>query len=316
MTTTLTSTVALDEEGERLDTYLASLDEVPQSRSQIKRSIARGDVLLNGAQPSKSGVRLRAGDRVTYRPPAPATTALLPQDIPLTILHEDAHLIVLDKPPGLVVHPAPGHPDGTLVNAILHHCPDLRDGAGGSIRPGIVHRLDKDTSGVMVVCKTPAAHAHLADQFADHSIDRRYLALVSNARHLDERGHFETGHARHPNLRKRFTGRVDSQRRAITHFRIRERFADGSALVACTLETGRTHQIRMHFSEVSSPVLSDALYGTRASETHRIGRHALHAELLGFDHPDPAQGRVSFRALPPADFMDALESLRALTSST
>ncbi|MEL6178803.1 MAG: pseudouridine synthase, partial [Myxococcota bacterium] len=160
------------------------------------------------------------------------------------------------------------------------------------------------------------AHHALADQFADHSIDRRYLALVANARHLDERGRFETGHARHPNLRKRFTGRVDSQRRAITHYRIMERFTDGSALVACTLETGRTHQIRMHFAEVSSPVLSDALYGTRASETRRIARHALHAELLGFEHPDPDRGRVTFRSPPPRDFMDALTSLRSLTSGS
>jgi 23S rRNA pseudouridine1911/1915/1917 synthase len=303
-----TLTVAPEEAEDRLDTYLEA--RLPLSRSQIKAALGRGELLLNGAPPSKAGVRLRPHDQITVQIPPPPPLSLAPTEIPLDILYEDDDLVVLNKPPGLVVHPGPGHPGGTLVNALLHRYPRLPGSLGGDadeIRPGIVHRLDQDTSGVMVVARSDAAMKALAPQFAAHTIERRYLALVIGAR-LGER-RLETGHGRHPTDRKRFTGRADSERRAITRIQTLEQHPHGTSLVACTLETGRTHQIRMHLSEASAPVLGDALYGGARAQTRLIARQALHAEILGFLHPD---GRpLRFEAPPAPDFQAALEALRA-----
>jgi 23S rRNA pseudouridine1911/1915/1917 synthase len=211
----------------------------------------------------------------------------------------------------LVVHPAPGHYTGTLVHGLLHRYSGLSGSLGGDadgIRPGIVHRLDKNTSGVMVIARSDVAMKALAQQFAVHSIQRRYLALALGA-HLGDEGTVDTGHSRHPRDRKRFTGHLESRRRAITHYKTLETHPQKTSLVACTLETGRTHQIRMHLAEKGAPILGDTMYGGERANTRLIDRQALHAQVLGFVHPDGRQLR--FEAAPPPDFQQALELLRA-----
>ena len=308
----------------RIDKWLAeAMAEVPgASRSAIQRWIDAERVLVDGA-PVTTKHKLRGGERVEVRPAPPAPSEAVPQDLPLTILHEDGALVVVHKPAGLVVHPAPGHPDGTLVNALLHH---VRFDAGGDpMRPGIVHRLDRDTSGVMVVAKTVAAREHLTALFAAHAIERRYDALVVGR--LARATTFDTTHGRHPKDRKRFTGRLKEGKRAVTHVRPVAELGPATR-VECTLETGRTHQIRVHLSEARHPILADATYG--GSRTHApresmgavkegtdaatlreaaaaIGRQALHAAVLGFDHPDG--GTLRFEAAPPEDFGRALDVL-------
>ncbi len=296
------------EGGLRLDKFLAA--RVPsQSRSAIQRHIQEGAVLVEGS-PAKPSRVLRPGEEVVYEPPEPRPSTLEPQDIPIAVVYEDAHLVVVDKPAGLVVHPAAGHPDGTLVNALLSRCPDLK-GVGDEQRPGIVHRLDKDTSGVMVVAKTDAAHRGLTAAFSRHAVVRMYLALVRGR--PPDSGTWETPYGRHPVDRKRFTSRTGS-RRAKTRYRVLAEGAEAS-LVAARLETGRTHQVRVHFAEAGFPLLGDPVYGGRVRDRRlaevagRLGRQALHAAVLGFRHPvsgDP----LCFVRPPPGDFLEALGALR------
>ncbi len=297
--------ITAEDEHQRLDVYLAELDTHALTRSQVRRCLDAGQVLVNGAQ-VKPGYNLRLGDHVcwTLEPARPMRAA--PQDIPLSILYEDAHVAIIDKPAGMVVHPALGHPDGTLVNAILFHFQQLAQ-TSDAIRPGIVHRIDRDTSGAIAVTRTDAMHLHLAKKFAAHDLQRTYHALVVD-QGLPDRGTFDTLHGRDPTHRMRFTGRVDRGKRAVTRFEVVRRFASQAALVACTLETGRTHQIRMHFSEASCPLLGDQLYGGRkASASPRIARQALHAVSLGFEHLDGTP--VLAHAPYPADFQAALDAL-------
>lgn len=307
----------------RVDKWLAAemADTPGASRSAIQRWIEAGQVWVDGTTVSTKH-KLRGGERIEVRPAAPPPSKAIAQDLPLTILHEDDALVVVHKPAGLVVHPAPGHPDGTLVNALLHHV--RFDVDGDPMRPGIVHRLDRDTSGVMVVAKTIAAREHLTDLFASHAIERRYDAIVVGR--FARATTFETLHGRHPKDRKRFTTKVAEGRRAVTHVRPVEPLA-GATRVQCTLETGRTHQIRVHCTEAGHPILADATYG--GSRTHArgtatlkagtdaarlqdaagaIGRQALHAAVLGFDHPDG--GTLRFEAPAPPDFAAALQLLR------
>jgi 23S rRNA pseudouridine1911/1915/1917 synthase len=304
-------TIEPDAAGARLDVFLAARTGV--TRSQVGRHVDDGVVRVNG-EAVKASRKLRAGDQVTFAPPPPAPDEALPEAITLTVLFEDAHLIVVDKPAGLVVHPAAGHATGTLVNALLHHCGALSS-VGGRQRPGIVHRLDKDTSGVMIASKTDLAHLSLARQFHDHSIERRYLALTSGAPPQAE-GALDTLHGRHPVDRKRFTTHVTRGRRAVTRYRVLERLG-GACLVECTLETGRTHQVRVHLSEHGCPLLGDPVYGRtprdpalRAVAT-ALGRPGLHAAVLGIDHPVTGE-RLRFTTDPPADFQVALAALRGL----
>lgn len=279
---------------ERIDRFLAEcLPEL--SRSQLKKIIDDGLASLNGG-PAKAGLKLKGGESIEVSLPSATPVEALPQDIPLKILYEDRHLIVIDKPAGLVVHPAAGHAHGTLVNALLHHCHDLA-GIGGELRPGIVHRLDKDTSGVMVAAKDDATHRHLAAQFKVHSITRRYLALVHGVPDTPT-GTVDSPIGRHPVHRKKMSGQSrDGGRRAVTHWRVLKNYPqDRLALLELTLETGRTHQIRVHFSEMTRPIVGDPVYGN-ASRTKtltdpelrqrvlRLSRQALHARLLGFIHP-------------------------------
>ena len=268
-------------------------------------------MLVNG-QPAKPSRKLRAGDEVRYVPaPAEPDPSALPEDIPVPLLFEDAHLVVVDKPAGLCVHPSPGHRAGTLVNALLHQVGSLA-GVGGRLRPGIVHRLDKDTSGVMVATKDDAAHEGLSRQFRAHTIERRYLALVRGA--IAAKGEHRTLYGRDPRHRLRFSARVRVGKPAVTHWRVVERLA-GASLVEARLETGRTHQVRVHLADLGHPVLGDRLYGGVAGDerirevARALGRQALHAARLGFLHPVTG-AHMSFESPLPEDMRRAIESLR------
>jgi 23S rRNA pseudouridine1911/1915/1917 synthase len=297
--------------GQRLDVMLSTaLPGV--SRSQLARHISEGAVTVNGerAVPSR---KVRAGDVVTWAPPPPVPVELRAQPIPLRVVHEDRWLVVIDKPPGLVVHPAPGHEDGTLVNALLAHCQDLR-GIGGELRPGIVHRLDKDTSGLLVVAKDDATMAALGADFKVHRVKRVYEALVAGTPCRPE-GRIETLHGRDPRDRKKFTVKVRVGRRAVTDWRLVEALGPAARLEA-ELHTGRTHQVRIHFAALGCPLLGDATYGKPPRDPAlrevalALGRQALHARTLGFHHPGTGQW-LELHAAPPADFQRALEALRA-----
>ncbi|MBN1655609.1 MAG: RluA family pseudouridine synthase [Deltaproteobacteria bacterium] len=300
--------ITAEEQGERLDRIIGSRG-LEYSRSVLQRWIAHGRVLVDGRR-AKSNARPKQGSvvRITPEPPPPSTA--IPQDIPLEVLFEDADLLVLNKPAGMVIHPAPGHPSGTLVNALRFHTSLPDDGDWR--RPGIVHRLDKETSGVLVIAKLPRAREHLIAQFKKHAIERRYHAIVLG--HPPEQASFNTLYSRHPVDRKRFTARADRGKNAITHMRTIERL-HASALVECKLDTGRTHQIRVHLSEAGYPVLADSLYG-RTSRDERlieaarlIRRQALHASVLGFEHPVTGE-LLRFETALPEVFDRVLEVLR------
>ena len=299
--------------GARLDKVIA-LAVSALSRSRVRQLIDEGQVRVDGAVARKASARPPAGAAiaVTVPPPRPARPAA--QDIPLEILYQDASLAVLVKPAGLVVHPAPGHPDGTLVNALLHHLDDL-SGVGGDARPGIVHRLDKGTSGVMVVAKGDAAHRSLQAQFAAHSIERRYRALVLGSPDLDA-GRRVSHLGRHPRDRLRFASVERGGKRAVTHWRALERLGPVT-LVECQLETGRTHQIRVHMAEAGWPVLGDPHYARGRNPPPAVARllqgvdhQLLHAQVLGFEHPATG-AQLRLEASPPADFRVTLMELRA-----
>jgi len=254
-----------EEAGQRIDSALAEL--VGLSRSQARRWIDEDRVRLD-AKPCRPSQRVGAGAVIEASPPEPLASPLSPEPIPLAILYEDEDLIVIDKPTGLVVHPAPGHPGGTLVNALLHHCSDLA-GVGGVLRPGIVHRLDRGTSGVVVAAKTDAAHRGLAAQFHDHSVERVYLALVRGVPGADS-GRIERPIGRHPRDRKRMSVRSRSPRPACTNWRVLRRFpASGHAWLELRPETGRTHQIRVHLASIGLPIAGDPLYGRSRRQGRR-----------------------------------------------
>lgn len=292
--------------GQRLDVVLARL-EPTLSRAQVQRLIEQGEIVVSGA-PAKPAHKLRVGERIDGRVPEPIPARLDPQAIPLAILHEDADLVVIDKPAGMVVHPAAGHARGTLVNALLHHCRDL-SGVGGELRPGIVHRLDKDTSGVIVVAKHDLAHRSLAAQWKQHSIDREYLAFVRGAPRTAT-GTVDAPIGRHPTDRKRMSTRARAGRSAVTHWRIEERLREAT-LLRVRLETGRTHQIRVHMASISLPILGDPVYGGGRARPAALGitRQALHAAVLGFTHPTTGT-RVRFESTLPSDLQALLEALR------
>lgn len=287
------------------------------SRSEAQRLIHAGCVQVNGAlaRPSRG---LKAGDLVDIQIPAPRPSEVVPQAITLNIAYEDDAVVVVDKPASLVVHPAPGHPDGTLVNALLFHCPDLQP-IGGTVRPGIVHRLDQDTTGLLVVAKSGPTLAHLGAQFKARTIRRRYLALVHGGAGLPDTGTFSTLHGRHPRDRKRFSSHVQRGRTAVTHWRTLERLGPVS-LLEVRLETGRTHQIRVHFADAGFPLCGDRVYGGRRADRRlaqpalgclaKLGRQALHAAVLGFDHPVSGHP-VELTSPAPADMQAVLSCLRA-----
>lgn len=307
--------VAAEHVSSRLDRFLD--DSLPElSRSQIKRLIDEGSVTVDGVA-SKAGARLKGGEKICVILPQPVATTALAEPIPLNVLYEDSALIVVNKPAGLVVHPAPGHQNGTLVNALLFQCHDL-SGVGGELRPGIVHRLDKDTSGVMVASKDDRTHQWLAKQFKDHTIERRYRALVYGVLSQDQ-GTVDQPIGRHPIHRKKMSTTARSSRRAVTHWKVLRRYdADRLSLLDLRLETGRTHQIRVHLASMNSPVVGDPLYGGSArlktlsdqglyKKLAQLKRQFLHAWQLGFIHPDGR--KLVFQAELSDDLMDIVKYL-------
>ena len=298
--------------GWRLDRALAAT--VPTlSRERLKALIRSGAVEAGGKPIRDPAIKVRGEEALRVAVPEPEPAHNEPQDIPLTILFEDEHLLVVDKPAGLVVHPAAGNFDGTLVNALLHHCAGRLSGIGGVARPGIVHRIDKDTSGLLVVAKTDVAHESLAKQFAAHSIDRRYLAIVSGMPKTGG-GSIDAPLARSATNRKKIAI-VEGHRgkRAVTHWRRLEALKD-AALVECRLETGRTHQVRVHMASIGHPLIGDPVYG-RSSKTHgkilkelQFHRQALHATELGFTHP-VTKHRLSFTSAMPPDMQELMSAL-------
>lgn len=327
----------------RLDKALAR--DVPESahlsRSRLARLIAEGAVSRGGAALTSAKARVRNGDAIEIAVPAEAETGMAAEDIPLAIVHEDADLVVVDKPAGLVVHPGAGTPGGTLVNALLHHFGGCLSGIGGEKRPGIVHRIDKDTSGLLVVAKTDRAHHALAAQFAAHTVDRRYIAFchgvpdAGDARLMGLPGiaaepggviRIATGLARHPGDRQRQAVTFHGGRHAVTRLRV-ERDWGAVALLSCRLETGRTHQIRVHLRHAGHALIGDPVYGgQRAVSVRQMGadlaarlngfrRQALHAATLGFLHPANGE-KMSFCSALPADLQEMRTALDGASGDT
>ena len=316
MKSTISFQVDSQDSAKRLDVFL-SQKEPALSRSQIKRLIEMGEVQVGGRK-AKAALRLRENDAVTLTLPEPRKLELEAQAIPLEVLYEDRHLIVVNKPAGLVVHPGAGNYSGTLVHALLHHCPDLA-GVGGVLRPGIVHRLDKDTSGVLVAAKDDLAHRFLAEQFKKHTAKRKYMGIVFGQ--LDEEGQVAASIGRHPTHRKKMSARPRKGRDARTHWRVLERFRSFN-LAEFRLETGRTHQIRVHLSSIGHPILGDPLYGGRSrlpsieppalrQALQGLRRQALHAACLGFVHPVTKEAMEFSSPLPP-DLAEAVSLLRRM----
>ncbi len=325
---TLEVEVPEEANGLRLDVFLADALE-DASRSFVQRLIKDGHVRINGHAAARSSRTVRTDNVIEIDLPPPPPTDLQPEDIPLEVLFEDRHILVINKPSGLVVHPAPGHPSGTVVNAVLHHCRDFERPSGGlsgygvdAARPGIVHRLDRFTSGVMVVGKTHAAFGHLAQQAREHTFDRRYLAIV-RGEFKEDHGVINAAIGRSLSARGRMAVTSVNSREAVTHFQVKERFGIAS-LVSLELETGRTHQIRVHLRFAGKPVLGDPVYGVTdfsgwdvdpavIEALDALEGQALHAELLGLEHPATHE-RMQFTAPPPPDFQRVLGALRTHAS--
>ena len=297
-------TVSKEQTGQRLDRFLA--DCFPEmSRSYLQRLVREGQILLEG-KPAKSGAKLTEGARVTVTLPEPQEAEILPEMIPLDLLYEDSDVILINKPKGMVVHPAAGHTSGTLVNGLLYHCKGDLSGINGVLRPGIVHRIDKDTTGVLIACKNDQAHRNLAEQLKEHSITRRYRAIVCGNLKEDE-GTVDAPIGRHPVERKRMAVVREGGRNAVTHYRVLERFGSYT-YIECQLETGRTHQIRVHMAGKGHPLLGDEVYGRGKSPFHLEGQ-TLHAMVLGFVHPSTGE-YMEFEAPLPEYFEKLLERLR------
>lgn len=289
--------------GTRLDKALSDyLDGV--SRSYLQKLIKEGYVTVND-RPEKASFKLNVQDRVMVTLPDEEPVDILPEDIPLDILYEDPELLVVNKPKGMVVHPSAGHSSGTLVNVLLYHCSGQLSGINGVQRPGIVHRIDKDTTGALVVCKTDLAHQSLAAQLKEHSITRRYRAVVHHNIREDE-GTVDAPIGRHPVDRKKMAVNYRNGKRAVTHYRVLERFGDYT-YIECRLETGRTHQIRVHMSHIGHPLLGDELYGP-AKCPFRLQGQCLHAMVLGFLHPVTGE-YLEFTAPLPEYFEQLLRKL-------
>lgn len=266
--------------GVRIDKYIA--DIYPDfSRSYIQKLLKEEHIFVNG-KVSKANYKVVFQDQIMMEVPDVEAAEILPEDIPLSVLYEDDYVLVVDKPKGMVVHPAAGHTSGTLVNAVMWHCKDHLSGINGVLRPGIVHRIDKDTTGAILICKDDITHRHIADQLKEHNIKRRYRAVVSGVL-KEEEGTIEGPIGRHPTDRKKMAINPKNGKEAITHYKVLERFPNAT-YVECRLETGRTHQIRVHMTSIGHPLLGDAVYGSMKNPYHLEGQ-TLHAMILGFIHP-------------------------------
>ena len=290
--------------GTRIDVFLAENME-DLSRSGVQKLIDAGEITLNGGK-TKANYKLREKDVIDVVVPEAKEVEILPEDIPLDILYEDADVIVVNKPQGMVVHPAPGHTSGTLVNALMFHCGDELSGINGEKRPGIVHRIDKDTSGVLMIAKNDMAHQSLAAQLAEHSITRKYNAVVYNGFNEDE-GTVNKPIGRNPQDRKKMAVTEKHSRHAVTHYRVIERM-EKFTLIEAQLETGRTHHIRVHMTHIGHPLLGDPVYGPKKQPISLKGQ-ALHARVLGFIHPRSGE-YMEFEAPLPPHFVALLERLR------
>lgn len=291
--------VAIEDEGKRLDVYLT--EHLTGSRSYYQNLIKDGHVIVNGKL-GKANLKLNAQATIEVTIPEPESLEVKPEDIPLDILYEDHDIIIVNKPRGMVVHPAVGNYHGTLVNALLYHCKDL-SGINGAIRPGIVHRLDKDTSGVMMAAKNDLAHVGLAEQVKAHSAKRSYIALV-HGNIVEEHGTVDAPIGRHPKDRLKMAVLFSNSKEAITHFNVLERYGKYT-LVECILETGRTHQIRVHFAYIDHPVVNDPVYGYRKQEFPIVGQ-ALHSHTLDLVHPITGE-KMHFEAPLEEEFLACID---------
>lgn len=293
-----------EQSGERIDKYVTeSVNDPAISRTQVQDWIKAAAVEVNG-KVVKSNYKVSANDQVKIQVPEPEDAAIVPENIPLDIVYEDSDVVVINKPRGLVVHPAPGHPSGTVVNALMYHCKDL-SGINGMVRPGIVHRIDKDTTGLLMIAKNDLAHVSLAQQLKEHTVTRKYIALVhGNLPH--DQGTIDAPLGRDLNDRKLFTVTEHNSRHAVTHFVVTERLGDYT-VVELQLETGRTHQIRVHMKYIGHPLAGDPIYGR--NKTVALKGQALHAAVIGFKHPRSGE-YMQFEVPIPADMEHVLNSLR------
>lgn len=287
----------------RVDVYLAK--ETGQTRSYVQRLIKDGSVLVNGAH-VKANYLLHGAEEVTVVLPKMVEPDIAAEDIPLDILYEDDDLLVVNKPKGMVVHPSAGHYSGTLVNALMYHCREHLSGINGVLRPGIVHRIDRDTSGSLIVCKNDFSHNAIAQQLKDHSITRRYRAVV-HGNLKEDCGTIDAAIGRHPTERKKMAANVRNGKRAVTHYRVLQRFGKYT-YIECRLETGRTHQIRVHMSSISHPILGDEVYGPAKCPVSGLSGQTLHAMVIGFIHPRTGQ-YLEFTAPLPVYFEELLKFL-------
>ena len=295
--------IGVENAGERIDKFLSGeLSEL--SRSYIQKLLKEGMVTLGG-KALKANYRLREKDEIEIKIPPAMEPDILPENIPLDILYEDSDVLVVNKPKGMVVHPGAGHYSGTLVNALLYHCGDSLSGINGVMRPGIVHRIDRDTTGSLLVCKNDLAHRSIAEQLKVHSITRKYRAIVYGNLKEDE-GTIDAPIGRHPVERKKMAINYKNGKEAVTHYRVLERFRNYT-YIECQLETGRTHQIRVHLSSLHHPLLGDEVYGPKENPVHLEGQ-TLHAMVLGFDHPSTGE-YIEFSAPLPEYFEKLLKKL-------
>jgi len=301
----LTFSIEEGDAGERIDTLLSRLIE-DLSRNAVQRLIEKGNVTVNGAVVTQKKQKVKTGEAITLALEDPSYLEAVPQNIPLEIVYEDEDVLVINKEKGMVVHPAVGNPDGTVVNAVLWHCGERLSSINGVLRPGIVHRIDKDTSGLLMIAKNDRAHKSLSEQLAAHSITRAYEAITYHNFTLDE-GTVDAPIGRDPKNRLRMAVISSNSKKAITHYRVLERFGSYTRIEA-VLETGRTHQIRVHMAYIHHPLLGDALYGPKKNSFGVEGQ-VLHAKKLGFVHPS-GKGYLEFESPLPQEFQRLLEKLR------
>ncbi|SDY75141.1 23S rRNA pseudouridine1911/1915/1917 synthase [Evansella caseinilytica] len=298
--------IAAENSGIRIDKLIT--DRFSKwSRTLVQQWIKDGHITVNGAA-VKSNYKVSAGDSIVINEPDPVPLDIKAENLHLNIVYEDGDVLVVNKPRGMVVHPAPGNYSGTLVNGLLYHCQDL-SGINGVMRPGIVHRIDKDTSGLLMVAKNDRAHESLVEQLKNKQTKRRYIAIVAGVIPHDK-GTIEAPIGRDPEDRQRMVVTDKNSKDAVTHFQVLERF-NNHTVVSCELETGRTHQIRVHMKYIGFPIIGDPKYGPRNKQAFPIDGQALHAELLGFVHPDTADS-MTFTAPPPADMEKCVEELRKI----
>ena len=302
--TAYTLTTELCDEGLRLDRFLSEELE-DHSRSFLQKLIKEGLVTVDG-KPVKANYRLSAGQQVSVQVREPEEVNIEPQEMPLDILYEDGDVCIVNKPKGMVVHPAAGHYRDTLVNGIMYHCQDSLSGINGSLRPGIVHRIDKDTTGALIICKNDKAHSCIAEQLKEHSITRRYRAIIIGNLSEDE-GTVDAPIGRHPTQRKKMAVNRNNGKRAVTHYRVLARFR-GYTYIECRLETGRTHQIRVHMASIGHPLLGDTVYGPAKQAYPSLEGQTLHAMVIGFVHPTTG-AYMEFEAPLPAYFAELLQKL-------